>query len=36
MKKETLKKTGWIFGIVLMSILTLAALALDVFFLFII
>ena len=36
MKKETLKKPGWIVGIVVMSILTLAALALDVFFLFII
>lgn len=36
MKKDTAKKTGWIIGIVVMSILTLAVLALDVFFLFVI
>lgn len=34
MKKGTMKKTGWIVGIVVMSILTLAMLALDVFLLF--
>jgi len=36
MKKSTMKKTGWIIGIVVMSVLTLAVLALDVFFLFVI
>jgi hypothetical protein len=30
MKKHTIKKTGWIVGIVIMSILTLAVLAADV------
>jgi hypothetical protein len=35
MKKGTMKKTGWIVGIVVMSILTLAMLALDVILLFI-
>lgn len=30
MKKHTVKKTGWIVGIVVMSVLTLAMLAADV------
>lgn len=30
MKKRTVKKTGWIVGIVVMAVLTLAMLAVDV------
>jgi hypothetical protein len=30
MKTHTIKKTGWIAGIVVMSVLTLAMLALDI------
>lgn len=30
MRRRTIKKTGWIIGIVIMSILTLAVLAADV------
>ena len=30
MKKHTIKKTGWIVGIVIMSVLTFAVLAADV------
>ena len=30
MKKHTIKKTGWIVGIVIMSVLTVAVLAADV------
>lgn len=36
MKKGAMKKSGWIIGIVLMSILTLAMLAVDVVLLFVI